>query len=100
MLLAERQLLVHHADAGGERVARAREAHLPAVARTAPVVGCVDARENLSERALPGAVLAAERVAGAGGDLERDVVSACTPGKRFVMCSKRTAGARSSTATA
>ena len=60
---AERELLVHHADAGGKRVARSAECDLASVDEQSSAVGRVDAGENLPERALPGAILAAERVA-------------------------------------
>ena len=44
-------------------------------------VGRVDAGEDLPERALAGAVLAAERVTRAGGDLERHVLERHHAGK-------------------
>ncbi len=47
----------------------------------APVVRRVNAREDLAERALARAVLAAERVARARGDLEADVVQRDDAGK-------------------
>ena len=46
-----------------------------------PPVGPVNAREDLPERALAGAVLAAQRVAGAGGDREADVLERQHAGK-------------------
>ena len=74
-VLAERQLLVDHADAGGERLARARRSATgrPTITML-PRVGRVDAGEDLPERALAGAVLAAQRVARPRGDLEADVL--------------------------
>ena len=50
----------------------------------------VDAGEELAERALAGAVLAAERVARARGDLEADVVERDDPGKRSGSTVRRT----------
>ena len=60
--------------AGVERVGRMGEADGPAVDLDLALVRHDDAGEDLPERALAGAVLAAERVAGARSDLERDVV--------------------------
>src|SRR6202023_3000205 len=72
-VLAERQLLMDHPDAGAERVARARETHEATVEPELARVGGVDARQQLAERALPRSVLSAQRVAGAARDLEADV---------------------------
>src|SRR4029078_4471025 len=57
---AERQLLVNHADACGECVARSRERDFTSVDKQATAVRLVDPCENFSERALSGAVLAAQ----------------------------------------
>ena len=65
---------MHHADAGRERIARTGELHLAVVDEYVPCIRPIDAGENFSERALAGAVFAAERVARAGGDAERHVV--------------------------
>ncbi len=87
------------ADAGRECVARAGEADGRPAMKSSPGIRCVNAGEDLSERALARAVLAAECVARARGDLERHIGSASTPGKRLVTCSKRTAGSDTLAAT-
>ena len=69
------------ADAGGERLLRAGEADRLAEDDDAAAVRRVDAAQDLAERALAGAVLAAERVARPGGDLEADVVEREHAGK-------------------
>jgi hypothetical protein len=61
-VLAERQLLMHHADAGGQRVARADEVHGPAVDQCLSAVRRVNPGQDAPERALAGAVLADEPV--------------------------------------
>jgi hypothetical protein len=58
-VLAERELLVHHADAGSQRIARALEVSLAAVDEQPAGVGLVDAGEELPQRALARAILAA-----------------------------------------
>ena len=69
----EVELLVEHRDAGGEGVGRAGEAALGAVEDDAPGVRRVDAGENLHQRRLAGAVLAAERADRPAPHRERDV---------------------------
>src|SRR5438045_4975468 len=61
-IIAERQFLVHHADTGRERVTRTPEMDLASMNEQATGVWRVNARENLSERALSGAVLPAQSV--------------------------------------
>ncbi len=73
-VLAERELLVHHRDAGPKGLGWLRESNGRAVEQQRPLVGLDDAGEHFAERALAGAVLAAERVAGAGRDLHGDVL--------------------------
>ena len=58
----EPEVLVHHADARVERVARRVEASLLAVQLDLAVVRTVEAGEDVRERRLPGAVLPEERV--------------------------------------
>src|SRR6185436_6439306 len=72
-VVAERELLMDHPDAGGERVAWTVEVHFDAVDEQTPTIRLMDPRDDLAERALPRPVLAAEGMTGAGGDLERDV---------------------------
>ena len=68
-------------NAGRERLRRAREADgLPVEPDTAGI-GRVNARENPAERALAGAVLAAERVAAARSDLDADIIERHHAGK-------------------
>jgi len=73
-IAAERQLLVHHADARGERVTRSGECDLTSVEEQPSAIRCVDAGEDFSERAFAGAILTAQRVTRPSRDLERDVV--------------------------
>ena len=62
-VLAERELLMDDADAGGERLLRSVKATRAPDNYDVPGVGLIDAGEDLAERALAGAVLAAQRVA-------------------------------------
>ena len=64
-----------------KRVGRARESDGLATDDDAALVGRVNARQQLAERALPGAVLAAERVAGSRGYLEGDAIESDHAGK-------------------
>ena len=79
-------------NAGRERLRRAREADGLPVEPDTTGIGRVNASENPAERALAGAVLAAERVAAARRISTLTSSSATTPGKRLVMPSKLTAG--------
>ena len=72
--LDEAKMLVHHADAGVERIARRVEAHRLAVQLDSALVGPVETGEDVRERRLAGAVLAEQGVHLAGGRLEADVV--------------------------
>ena len=67
------QLLVHHADAGRQRLARRAEMHRPAVDRHAAVVLAVQAGDDLHQGRLAGAVLAHQAVDLAGAQHEVDV---------------------------
>ena len=81
-VVAERELLMDDADAGGERLLRPLKSRR--ACRTTldvPAVRLVDAGEDLSERALAGAVLAAERMTGPRGDREADVLEREDAGK-------------------
>ena len=66
-----------------KRVGRAAKSNGLAADDDSTLVGRVNPRQQLPERALSGAVLAAERVAGSRGDLERDVVERDDAGKAF-----------------
>ena len=55
-------LLMHGADAGGDRVARRSEPDLLAVDQQAPVIGPIKAGHDLDQRRLACAVLANQRV--------------------------------------
>ena len=93
--LDQPEVLVHHADAGVERVARAAEGHALAVQADLTLVRPVQAGEHVHERRLAGAVLAEERVHLAARAPRSVTPSlATTPGNRFVMPSMRTAGGR------
>ena len=67
------QLLMHHADAGREGVARRAEMDLVAVERHAAAILRVYARDDLHQRRLAGAVLADQAVDLAGAQHEIDV---------------------------
>src|SRR5207245_794615 len=58
----------------GERIAGRVEVHLLAMHEHATGVRAVNAREDLAERALPRAVLPAQRVTGALGNVQRHSV--------------------------
>src|SRR5262249_3667610 len=73
-VLAEGEFLVDHRHAGPQRVGRRLEANRLATNLDPTIVGEIDARQNPAERALAGAVLAAERMAGAARDLECHVL--------------------------
>ena len=70
----EPEVLVHHADPRVERVARGVEMHELAVELDLPLVRAVEAREDVRERRLAGAVLSEQRVHLAGAGLERHIV--------------------------
>ena len=72
-VVGEHEVLVHHADAGGDGVAGAAEAHLPAVDADRALVGPLHPVEDLHQRRLAGAVLADEGVDGAGAHAQVDV---------------------------
>ena len=71
------ELLMHHGDAGGARVARRAETRLLAVEQEAAGEFGMHAGDDLHQRAFPGAVLADETVDLAGREREVD------PTKRF-----------------
>ena len=52
------EMLVHHADAGGERIGGGADAHRLALDRDGAVIGLVDAEQDVHQRGLAGAVLA------------------------------------------
>src|SRR5262249_12951984 len=70
----EPKVLVHHADACLDRVTGRVEVHLLAVELDLAGVGPVEAREDVGEGALAGAVLAEEGMYLPGRGLEVDVV--------------------------
>ena len=72
-VLAERELLMDHRDARATRIARRRQRERASGDLDRSTVGALDAGEDLSERALAGAVLSAHRVTGAGANVEADV---------------------------
>src|SRR5688572_4939302 len=70
----EAEVLVHHADADVERIPRRAEGNGLAADVQLAGVRVVEAGEDVRERALPGAVLAEQRVHLADGRLEVDPV--------------------------
>ena len=72
-VVGQHEVLVHHADAGGDGVGRALEAHRCAVDGHRPVVGPLHAVDDLHERRLAGAVLPDDGVDLALAHDERDV---------------------------
>ena len=91
----DRKLLMHHADAGIQRVAGGAEAHLLAVElHRAGEIG-MHAGDDLHQRRLAGAVLADEAVDLAGAEREVDAREAPRRRRRISRCrSVREAGAR------
>src|ERR1700674_447442 len=67
-------MLVHHPDPGLDRIARRPEAHRPAVQQDLPVVGSIEAVEDVHQGRLAGAVFAEERMHFAPPDVEVDTV--------------------------
>src|SRR5581483_1818985 len=72
--LDEPEVLVHHEDAGVDRLARRCEGHRAAVEQDRALVGPVEPAHDVRERRLPGAVLTEQRVHLAGSRLEVDSV--------------------------
>ena len=72
--LDEPEVLVHHRDARGERVARRREPYGLAPQLDRAGIGLVEPGEDVRERALPRAVLTEQRVHLADRGLEVDGV--------------------------
>ena len=69
----EVEMLVHHADAGGERVRGGADVHRLAFDRDGARVGLVDAEQDVHQRGLAGAVLAEQPEDLAGRQHEIDV---------------------------
>ena len=69
----EGEFLMDDRDAGLLRIPRAREARGHAADLERSLIGLVDAREDLHERALAGTVLAADGVEFATANFERDI---------------------------
>jgi len=82
-LVGQHEVLVHHADARGDRIGRRGELDLLAVDLHDALVGRLHAVEDLHERRLAGAVLAADRVDLARFDGEVDVVVGDHAGEAF-----------------
>ena len=70
----QREVLVHHPDAGSDGVARGAESDVLAADSDHPLIGSVEPGQHVHERALAGAVLAEEGVDLPGPDVEVDVV--------------------------
>ena len=80
-VLAERELLVDHADARRECLLGPVERHRPSEQHDLASIRRMDAGQDFSKRALPGAILAAERVAGTRRDVEADALERARPRK-------------------
>ena len=66
-------MLVDHADAGGNAVARAREGGRRAVNADFAGIGTVEARQDIHQRRFAGTVLAKKAEHFAGADVQVDV---------------------------
>jgi hypothetical protein len=73
-VVGQHEVLVHHAHAGVDRVARRVEGHLAAVDGDGALVRTLHAVEDLHQRGLAGAVLAHDRVHVTAPDDDVDVV--------------------------
>ncbi len=85
-----RQLLMHHADAGVERIAGGAESHLLPVDAHAAAEIRVHAGDDLHQRLLAGAVLADEAMDFAGAEREVDLAKRFDTAEGFrdaVICS-------------
>src|SRR3546814_15506524 len=69
----QHEVLMHHADAGGDGVARRADRHRPPVDEDLAAVGLVEAVEDAHQRRLAGAVLADDAVDGSGLPRPADV---------------------------
>src|SRR5207244_239588 len=87
-VFAEGEFLVHDANAGGHRIAGTPEPRGLAVNDQFAFVGRVDTRQDFAERALPGAILAAERVTGALCNVEAHVPQRLHAGEALADPSK------------
>ena len=83
------QLLVHHADARRQRLARRAEMHRPAVDRHAAVVLAVQAGDDLHQGRFAGAVLAHQAVDLAPAQHEVDVAQGRDAAERFGDAAQR-----------
>lgn len=72
--LDEHEVLMHHADAKLDRLARRFDADLLPVQKDLALSGLVEADEDIHERRFPRAVLSEERMYLALGDGEIDVL--------------------------
>jgi hypothetical protein len=69
------EMLMHHADAGGQRVGGPADRGCPAVDADDPGIGAVDAEQHVHQRGLAGAVLAqqADHLAAAQGQVHAPI---------------------------
>ena len=77
------ELLMHHADAGGQRVAGGAEMDLPLVDAHGSGIGRMHAGDDLHHRAFAGAVLAGETMDLAGVQGEVDIPKRLDAAKRL-----------------
>ena len=80
-VLAERQLLVDDADPARKASRGSVEVHDAPFDSDLARVGLLDARQQLAQRALARAVLAAQRVTGSAAHVEADVLQRARPRK-------------------
>ena len=89
----QHEVLVDHADAQGDRVARRRDLHLLAADRDPAAIGRIHPVQHPHQRGLPRAVLADQRVHLArDGAPMRHRRSRAHPGTASMMCSSTTRG--------
>ena len=81
----QQQFLEHRGDAGGLRLLRSGEVDLVPIDADRARIRAIDARDDLDQRRLAGAVLAEQRVDLAGMDVEADVVKRPHAGERLAQ---------------
>src|SRR4029078_1803987 len=87
-VLGESHLVLNYADAGRQRAPRILELNGAPVDEDLTRVRLLDAGEQLAQRALAGAVLAAQRVTRSALHVEADVLQRARPGKTFTDVAK------------
>jgi hypothetical protein len=90
----QHEVLVHHADAERDRVARVADACRPALDLDLAAVGLVEAVQDRHQGRLAGAVLADDAVHAARGHRERDVAVGVHRAEALVDVAHRHCGGR------